>query len=112
IGHSMFPDCEEAIRHRAKKGSHTWELEFLCDVAASEIFLPSAAFARDAESTSMAIRSMIALADRYQASLEAILLRFAEISDRPCCILIAAFERNDQETLSVKYSKSSPRSRE
>lgn len=110
IGHAMFSDCEEAIRNRAvKKESHTWELEFLCDVAASEILLPYAAFARDADSAALTIRSMMGLADRYKASLEAVLLRFAETSNRSCSILIAAFERNDHEALSVQYSKASAR---
>lgn len=110
IGHSMFSDCEEAIRHRAmKKEPHAWELEFLCDVAASEILLPYAAFARDADSAALSIRSMAALADRYKASLEAVLLRLTETSNRPCSILIATFEKNDHEALSVQYSRTSAR---
>ena len=110
IGHTIFSDCEEAVRHRAgKREANTWELEFLCDIAASEILLPYGVFAQDAKATSPRMRDLMSLAERYQASLEAVLLRFAETSEDDCSVIFARFEDREQEALSVQYSKGSSR---
>jgi len=108
IGHTLFSDCEEAVRHRAaKKDANTWELEFLCDVAASEILLPYGVFVQDAKVVSPTIRDLMSLGDRYKASLEAVLLRFAETSEDPCSVIFARFDDPTQVSLSVQYSKGS-----
>jgi O-acetyl-ADP-ribose deacetylase (regulator of RNase III) len=108
IGHSLFPDCGEAVRHRmATRDANTWELEFLCDIAASEILLPYGIFVKDAKGTSPKMREMMLLGDRYKASLEAVLLRFAETVDLPCSVVVAAFQKSEDGALSVQYAKSS-----
>lgn len=46
IGHTLFPDCKKLIRNREQQPEKdSWELEFLCNVAAAEILLPYALFA-------------------------------------------------------------------
>ncbi len=43
LGHSLFPDCAEIIRHRVKHSGATrdeWQLEMLCNIAAAEILMP------------------------------------------------------------------------
>jgi len=110
IGHTLFSDCEEAVRHRAaKRDANTWELEFLCDIAASEILLPYGIFVQDAKAASPRMRDLLSLVDRYQASLEAVLLRFAETSEDSCSVIFARFDGPAQEALSVQYSKGSSR---
>jgi IrrE N-terminal-like domain len=109
IGHTLFSDYEAAVRHRlTKKDQHSWELEFLCDIAASEILLPYGVFANEAREVPPKMKALMLLADRYGASLEPALLRFAETSDRPCSVMFAHFERADPTPLVVSYSKSSP----
>jgi hypothetical protein len=109
IGHTLFSDYEAAVRHRlTKKDRHSWELEFLCDIAASEILLPYGVFASEAKEIPPKMKALMSLADRYGASLEPALLRFAETSERSCSVLFAHFEHPDQTTLVVSYSKSSP----
>lgn len=110
IGHTLFSDCEEAVRHRAaKKDLNAWELEFLCDIAASEILLPYGVFVQDAKATPPRMRNLMSLSDRYQASLEAVLLRFAETSEDDCSVIFARFDGPSEGPLSVQYSKGSSR---
>lgn len=106
IAHTFFSDCAETIRYRKKEPS-SWELEFLCDIAASEILLPYAVFAHDARASRPTIPGLLSLAERYDASFEALLLRYAEVVQEPCAIIISIFETNTFERLRVLYSRPS-----
>jgi len=108
IGHTLFPDCNDRIRNReAEKNTDTWELEFLCNIAASEILLPYAEFSAEANSVPINLDSILNIANKYKASVESVFLRFCEVIDRPCVILLAAFSDYTQKKLIVEYSKSS-----
>src|SRR5579863_8326671 len=92
IGHSLFSDCAETIRHRSKEmEDNSWELEFLCNVAAAEILLPYARFSKDANNVSLTIDSLKQLAEMYKASLECVFIRFCEVLEKPCMIMLARF---------------------
>jgi len=92
IGHTFFPDCNETIRNREdEKDSDTWELEFLCDIAASEILLPYAEFTNEANSIPLDLDSLIKIANKYKASIESVFLRFCEVIDKPCTIILSSF---------------------
>ena len=109
IGHTLFSDYEAAVRQRlAKRDRNSWELEFLCDIAASEILLPYGVFAKEAKEIAPKMKELMLLAERYGASLEPALLRFAETSERSCSVMFAHFEQADQTTLLVSYSRTSP----
>ncbi len=106
IGHTLFTDCSDTIRYRENKlESNSWELEFLCNVAASELLLPYAAFSNEANSIEPSIDSIIELARKYKASVEAVFLRFCDVIEKPCSIAIASFDENG--LLVVDYSKGS-----
>lgn len=108
IGHTLFPDCSNQIRNREEnKEPHLWELEFLCDVAASEILLPYAEFVNEANLLPLNLESLLSVANKYNASLESVFLRFTEVVDKPCTIVIASFEDEQQLKLVVDYCKSS-----
>ncbi len=106
IAHTLFPDCAEKIRNREEKPTLESELEQLCNIGASEIQLPYAFFSNDANSLSeISLESLIELATKYKASLESLFIRFVEVIDRPCCILICSFK--DDGALILQYAKAS-----
>lgn len=111
IGHTFFPDCNERIRNReAEKDIDTWELEFLCNIAASEILLPYAEFSAEANSVPLNLESILKISNKYKASVESVFLRFCEVVDKPCLIILASFSDSDQKQLIVEYTKSSKQS--
>lgn len=105
IAHTFFPDCAEAIRYREEKPSENKQLEQLCNIAASEIQLPYAYFSSDANSIEeITIENLTKLATKYKASLESLFLRFVEVTDAECAIMICQFSE-DTENLFIEYSK-------
>lgn len=104
IGHTFFSDCSDRIRNREKVLGDPWELEFLCNIAASELLLPYSIFKNEANELPLNINSLIEISGKYKASLEAVFLRFCEVSTRPCAIAISSF---DGENLIVDYFKKS-----
>jgi hypothetical protein len=106
IAHTFFSDCDEEIRNREDDPLNNRELEQLCNIAASEIQLPYAVFSNDANSIEeISLESLIELATKYKASLESLFIRFVEVINKPCAILICSFRENDK--LLVEYSKGS-----
>lgn len=112
LGHILFSDWSETVRNREEdKIGGLWELEFLCDVAASEILLPYAEFSQEANSLPLNMNSLLEISNKYQASLEAVFLRFAQVVNKPCSITITSFEDENKKKLTVDYFKSSSSSK-
>ncbi|MGA2667980.1 MAG: ImmA/IrrE family metallo-endopeptidase [Ignavibacteria bacterium] len=105
IGHTLFSDCDEEIRNRELNNNFDWELEFLCNVAASEILLPYASFSNEANNCDLTIESLIDISNKYKASLESVFLRFTEVVDKPCGVIIGAFKK--ENSIIVEYFKAS-----
>ncbi len=106
IAHTLFTDCIDKIRNREDEPSENRELEQLCNIGASEIQLPYAIFSNDANAIeNITLENLIALASKFKASLESLFIRFVEVIDRPCAIMICAF--NDPSHLVVEYYKAS-----
>lgn len=106
IGHTLFSDCAETIRYRETKlENESWQLEFLCNVAAAELLLPYAEFSNEANDVDLNVTSIIDLARKYNASVESVFLRFCEVVEKPCTMALASFK--EKGTLEVDYSKAS-----
>ncbi len=105
IGHTLFSDCEEDIRNREVNHNSDRQLERLCNIAASEIQLPYAVFSNDANNAPITIEGLLELAKKYNASLESVLLRYAEVVDKPCAILFGIFKKENE--LTIDYSLTS-----
>ena len=106
IGHTFFSDCSETIRYRERKlEDDSWELEFLCNVAAAELLLPYAEFSNEANEVDLDLNNLLSLARKYKASVESVFLRFCEVVDKPCAIAIASFRSGNE--LKIDYHKSS-----
>jgi hypothetical protein len=107
IAHTFFPDCAETIHYREENPSENKQLEQLCNIAASEIQLPYAYFSNDANSLEeITIEHLTRLATKYKSSLESLFLRFVEVTDAECAIMICQFSE-DLKNVSIEYSKSS-----
>jgi len=105
IAHTLFSDCAEAIRNRELEPMENRQLEQLCNAAAAEIQLPYAIFSHDANAAVPSIEGLIDLATKYKASLESVFIRYAEVVDKPCAILIGIFQ-NDSKIV-IDYYKAS-----
>ncbi len=103
IAHSLFPDCRERVRHRVareKMQGDEWQLEMLCNIAASELLMPVGSFPELAEQ-SLSIDNLVGLRTRYGVSVEALLLRFARLTDLPCFVF--AVSRREDESDHGRY---------
>src|SRR6266481_3585187 len=63
------------------------EEEFLCDYAASELIMPSSHFFRDVRYIGPSLAAVFELAKRYQASLRATTIKFAEMGLWKCAFV-------------------------
>lgn len=79
IAHTLFPDCRDEVRHRgATEGGRAdaWQLEMLCNLAASEFLLPFADLP-DLHGPDLNIGALLHLRRRYDVSAEAVFIRMA-----------------------------------
>ena len=82
IGHTFFPDCAELVRHRATHEAMTsdeWQLEMLCNVAASEILMPIGSLP-DPHKFIPTVDAVLDCRRRFLASSEAVLLRLLQLT--------------------------------
>lgn len=105
IAHTLFSDCEEEIRNREDEPKGNKQLEQLCNAAAAEIQLPYAVFSNDANTANPTMEGLIELATKYKASLESVFLRYTEVIDNPCAILIGIFQSDSK--IVIDYYKAS-----
>jgi len=85
IAHTLFPDCNERVRNRAShselKGDE-WQLEALCNIAASELLMPVGTFAH-LEGRVPNVEALLEERKRFDVSTEALFIRAARVSDEP-----------------------------
>lgn len=105
ITHTLFSDCAESVRYREESPSANRELEQLCNIGAAEIQLPYAVFSHDANQAEPSINGLIELATKYKASLESVFIRYTEVIDMPCIVLIGIFQTDVK--LVIDYYKTS-----
>jgi Zn-dependent peptidase ImmA (M78 family) len=104
VAHTLFPDhCEFARRRQAGGVSETshHELEGLCNLAASELLMPMAAFARDVVYHGLSLASVAPLAGRYGASAEAVLRRMVATDLETCCAVFLRRMLKPSETSEI-----------
>jgi hypothetical protein len=91
IAHTLFPDCAQAIRHRGFHEAMTadnWQLETLCNLAASEILMPAGSLQKE-ETAEVSVNVIGNLRKRFEVSSEAVLWRLTNLTDRPCLAFAA-----------------------
>jgi Zn-dependent peptidase ImmA (M78 family)/O-acetyl-ADP-ribose deacetylase (regulator of RNase III) len=103
IAHTLFPDCTEQIRNRSAhhemKGDE-WQLEMLCNIGAAEFLMPIGSLQRHliGEPT---INRVLAMRSQFDVSTEAVLIRLAQMSERPCGAFVAS--RVERGTRAGRY---------
>jgi O-acetyl-ADP-ribose deacetylase (regulator of RNase III) len=82
IAHTFFDDVASVVRHRTAQGAiagpdDNWQLEMLCNIAASELLLPSFSMQfEDLDSSPISIDQLMELRTKFDVSIEAIVRRF------------------------------------
>jgi hypothetical protein len=91
IAHTLFQDCAEVARNRGENhgGSDDgWQLELLCNLAASEFLMPTGDEINPEASPS--VDTIIDLQSKFDVSTEAVAIRLAHVSKSPCTVAVAA----------------------
>ena len=110
VAHLLFSDWHEQIRNRDTKRDKgdNWQLEMLCNIAASEFVLPIGGLS---ESSSVPpLENLMIRRREYDVSAEAFLIRLAKISIEPIVVFFATpkFTHKTGRTYRIDYFVSSP----
>ena len=109
IAHLLFPDWSEQIRNRGgDRTADDWQLEMLCNLAASEFVLPIGSLSAVADIPS--IEDLMLQRRKYDVSAEAFLIRLAKISKQPIGIFVSSpiVSENGRRHYKIDYFISSP----
>lgn len=107
--HLLFPDWAEEVRNRGGSSSDpgSWQLEMLCNVAASEFVLPIGSL--PPSETLPTIETVMMEVRRWDVSAEAFLLRFAKVSREPISVFFASpLTDGEERRYRMDYAVSSP----
>jgi Zn-dependent peptidase ImmA (M78 family)/O-acetyl-ADP-ribose deacetylase (regulator of RNase III) len=110
VAHMLFPDWHERTRNRGRQEASTdeWQLEMLCNLAASEFVLPTGSLPAIAKVPS--IEELMRQRREYDVSAEAFLIRLAKISNQPIGVFFAspAVSDESQRRYTINYFTGSP----
>ena len=110
IAHTYFPDYQNRYkaRHKTGKFDPNNEVEFLCDLGASEIIMPTPDFDLEVESMGISLKSLRKLSKRYEASLEATAIRMIGTDLYPCALMVLDYSHKPIEKDKIEESKYQP----
>ena len=113
LAHTLFPDCLNEIRYRgAAYSSVDHELEILCNIAAAEFLLPLGSIQADLENLKLSIDTALNLRLKYEASVEAVLLRMLGLSATDFAVYSATpsseLDENGRRRYRLDYIRSTP----
>ena len=110
IAHTFFPGYQDRYkaRHKAGKFDPKYEVEFLCDLGASEIIMPTPDFGLDVESMGISLESLRKLSKRYEVSLEATAIRMIGTDLYPCALMVLDYSHKPIEKDKIEESKYQP----
>ena len=93
IAHTIFPDFAKVVQYRFKEEAYDHQkaqFEQLCNIAAGELMLPHANFIAACKEVPFGMCSMNSLRPLFKASLEAILYRLIDTTNRSCAVAFLA----------------------
>ena len=106
IAHSFFPDCAQEVRNRgehANARSDDWQLELLCNIAASELVMPIGSFGEIAAKP-LSLERLMRLRLEFDVSSEAILIRAIKITHEAALMFCAsARPRHEKPSYALDY---------
>lgn len=92
LAHTLFPDCRDQVRKRLRRAdmsSDVWQLEMLCNIAASEFLMPAGNLPIESMGR-ITIDNIIEFSHEFDASIEAVLLRIVRLERRHCAVFVAS----------------------
>ena len=110
VAHLLFPDWHEQIRNRAQTSNvnDDWQLEMLCNLAASEFVLPIGSLS--SVSNIPTIEDLMIERRKYDVSAEAFLIRVVKVSTKPVAMFVASpiLSSSGKRSYRIDYYISSP----
>ena len=112
IAHTLFPEYRDQYKahHKIGKFDPGSEVEFLCDLGASEIIMPTPEFNRDVEKMGISLKSLERLSKRYNASLEATAIRMITTNFDSCALMVLGYSHKPSELRQIENAKNQPNS--
>ena len=107
IVHTFFPGYQEACHARHQSGTFDPEnkVEFLCDLGASEIVMPTPEFDSDVKSMGVSLNSLRKLSKLYEVSLEATAIRMITMDLYPFGLIVLDYSHKPAEKEKIETSK-------
>lgn len=109
LAHMLFPDWREEVRNRSAdfRTPDDWQLEMLCNIAASEFVLPIGSLPAAMEVAP--IEELMRERRRYDVSAEAFLIRLAKVAETPISVFFASpIGEESERRYRVDYAVPSP----
>lgn len=110
IAHLLFSDWSDQVRNRSThdEASDNWQLELLCNLAASEFVLPIGSL--PATTNVAPIEQLMRQRREYDVSAEAFLIRLAKITTQPIGIFVSSHFGTEEgiRRYRIDYFVSSP----
>ena len=112
IAHTFFPDCADRIRNRSRHADlvgDEWQLEAMCNIGAAEILMPFGSLP-DVRRLQLTMETMLSLREKFDVSMEALLIRVARSSEQPIAMFCASRVESGRQVgrYRIDYSISSP----
>ena len=107
IAHTFFPGYQDkhSARHQIGKFNPENEVEFLCDIGASQIVMPMPEFDLDVKNMGVSLNSLQTLSKLYEVSLEATAIRMITTDLYPCALIVLAYNHKPVEKNEIEASK-------
>ena len=107
IVHTFFPGYQDEChaRHQSGKFDPENEVEFLCDLGASKIVMPTPEFDLDVKSMGVSLKSLQKLSKLYEVSLEATAIRMITTDFYPCALIVLDYNHKPVEKDEIEASR-------
>ena len=107
ISHTLFPGYKDQYKARHKIGRFdpSSEVEFLCDLGASEIILPAPEFDADVSRRGISLKSLEELSTLYETSKEASAIRMVTTNRYPCAVMVLDYSHKPTELPQIEKAK-------
>jgi Zn-dependent peptidase ImmA (M78 family)/O-acetyl-ADP-ribose deacetylase (regulator of RNase III) len=96
LAHLLFDDFADQVRERHiadPTEGDDWQLEMLCNVAASEFLMPAGAFPQE-QADDLSLTHLLDLRTQYGVSTEAVVRRAVRLTDSPAAVVVASREED------------------
>lgn len=110
IAHTFFPEYGDQYKARHKIGQFNpeSEIEFLCDLGASEIIMPASEFNPNVKEMGISLKSLRRLSKRYNASQEATAIRMITTNLDYCALMVLGYNYKPSELSQIENAKNQP----